>query len=126
MNNLVYIAAGGALGSVLRYAMSTGVQNLFGRGFPYGTLSVNLIGSFLIGLLYILVDTRMDTNVAWRMLLMVGLLGGFTTFSAFSLETLQLIQDGAAGRAVLNVLLNVCLCLIACWLGIIIARQIQG
>ena len=124
MNNLIYIASGGAIGSVLRYWMSSGVQTLFGKDFPYGTLSVNLIGSILIGLLFVLLGERTGTNEAWRLTLIVGFLGGFTTFSAFSLETFTLIQGGQPGKAALNVLLSVSLCLIGCWLGILIGKKI--
>lgn len=124
MNNLVYIAGGGALGAVLRYGMTTGVHTLFGRDFPYGTLSVNVLGSILIGFLYILIGERMDTNVAWRLTLIVGVLGSFTTFSAFSLETFNLIQDGQPGKAALNVMLSVCLCVLGCWLGITAGKKI--
>ena len=124
MNNLLYIAGGGAIGSVLRYLISTGVQTMFGKDFPFGTLSVNLVGSILIGLLYVLLGERLDTNEAWRMALIVGLLGGFTTFSAFSLETFNLLQGGQPGKAAINVLLSVCLCLAGCWLGMIIGKKI--
>lgn len=124
MNKLLYIAGGGALGSVLRYLMSNGVQTVFGKDFPYGTLSVNLVGSVLIGLLYVLLGERMDTNEALRMALIVGFLGGFTTFSAFSLETFNLIQGGQPGKAALNVLFSVCLCLIGCWLGILAGKKL--
>lgn len=124
MNHLLYIAAGGAIGSLCRFWMSSSIQSLIGKDFPYGTLSVNLTGSILIGMLYVLLGERIDTNTALRMALIVGFLGGFTTFSAFSLETLNLFQDGQAGKAALNVLLSVCLCLAGCWLGIIIGKKI--
>ncbi len=124
MNNLLYIAGGGAIGSLLRFWMSSAVQVMFGKDFPYGTLSVNLTGSILIGSLYVILGERIDTHVALRMTLIVGLLGGFTTFSAFSLETFSLIQGGQPGKAAMNVLLSVCLCLAGCWLGIIIGKKI--
>jgi CrcB protein len=124
MTNLLYIAGFGALGSVLRYIMSNGVQTMFGKGFPYGTLSVNIVGSILIGLLYVLLDERLGAGPVWKAALITGMLGGFTTFSAFSLETIQLMQGGQPGRAALNVLLSVCLCIAGCWLGIIAGRKI--
>lgn len=120
MNNLLFIAGGGAIGSVFRFWMSTLVQNILGKDIPYGTLSVNLLGSIFIGLLSVILQDRPE----WRLLLIVGLLGGFTTFSAFSLETVQLLQNGQAGKALLNVLLSVSLCLLGCWLGIIAGKRI--
>lgn len=124
MTNLLYIAGFGALGSVLRYGMSNGVHAMLGKGFPYGTLTVNIAGSILIGLFYVLLDGRLAASPEWKAGFIIGLLGGFTTFSAFSLETVQLIQAGQPGRAALNVLLSVCLCIAGCWLGIIAARKI--
>ena len=118
------IAAGGALGAVMRYGMGSAVQSWSGRGFPFGTLSVNVLGSLLIGVLYVWLVERAALAVEWRLALIVGVLGSFTTFSSFSLETLQLIEKGAAGPAMLNVLLNVSLCLFACWLGLLMARQL--
>ncbi len=119
MTNLIYIAGGGAVGSVLRHWMITGIHNWLGKDFPYGTLSVNLLGSFAIGLLYILLHERLE----WRLALIVGLLGSFTTFSAFSLDTLHLIQGGQPGKAALNIFLSISLCLAGCWLGIIIGKK---
>lgn len=123
MTSLLYVAGGGAIGSVLRYLLTSAVHGLFGRTFPYGTLSVNIIGALLIGFLSVILGDKVDTNAGWRMLLIVGLLGGFTTFSAFSLETMHLIQGGQPGKAVLNVLLSIGLCLVGCWLGIIIGKK---
>lgn len=123
MTNLIYIAAFGAIGSVLRYGTTNAVHLLGARGFPYGTLSVNIIGSILIGLVYVILYERTGAAPEWRLALITGLLGGFTTFSAFSLETVQLFQGGQPGKAVLNIALSVCLCLIGCWLGIITARK---
>jgi CrcB protein len=116
------IAAGGAAGSLLRFWMSNGIYGLLGRGFPYGTLAVNVLGSLLMGFLYVLLVDKLALGAAWRGLLLVGLLGGFTTFSAFSMETLALLQDGAALKALLNILLSVALCLGAAWLGVLAAR----
>lgn len=124
MNNLLYIAGFGAIGSLLRYGMTNTVYLLGGRGFPYGTLSVNVIGSVLIGVVYVFLYERTGAAPEWRLALITGLLGGFTTFSAFSLETVQLFQGGQPGRATLNILLSVSLCLIGCWLGIILGRKI--
>lgn len=124
MVQVLFIAAGGAIGSVFRYLVSTGIYILVGRAFPYGTLTVNVAGSMMIGVLYILFFERMDVSAEWRAGLIIGFLGGFTTFSSFSLETMNLIEAGEQLRALLNVLFNVSLCLLACWSGIVIARQL--
>jgi CrcB protein len=122
--NILYIAGGGALGALLRYWMSTLMDNIFGHDFPYGTLSVNVIGSVAIGLLYMVSVERFTISVELRAGLMIGLLGAFTTFSSFSLETLTLIQSGQQVKAVLNVILSVTLCLIGCWAGMALGKQI--
>lgn len=124
MKQLLAIAAGGALGAVLRYGMSSGISQWLGRGFPYGTLSVNVFGSLLMGLLYVLLIDRMSLSPEWRAALLIGLLGAFTTFSTFSMETLNLIEEGEMIKAALNILLSVVLCLGATWLGVMAGRQL--
>jgi len=124
VSQLVYIAAGGATGALMRYWMSNGIYALFGRGFPYGTLTVNVVGSLLMGFCYVFMIERMDVSVEWRAALMIGLLGAFTTFSTFSIETLNLLESGEQLKAALNILLSVTLCIIGCWLGIIVGRNV--
>jgi len=124
MTNILYIAGGGALGALLRYWMSNGVHLIMGKNFPYGTLSVNLTGSILIGFLYVLLFERVEASPEWRFALIIGLLGSFTTFSTFSIETLNLFQTGQQIKAVLNILLSVGLCLTGCWLGLLAGRQL--
>ncbi len=124
MKQILFIAAGGATGAVLRYLMANGVYTLLGRGFPYGTLVVNVTGSLAMGLIYVFFIERMDVGMAWRAGIIIGLLGAFTTFSTFSIETLNLIEAGEQLKAGLNILLSVVLCLFGCWLGLLIARQI--
>jgi len=124
MNQILAIAGGGAIGAVLRYWISNAVYALSGRGFPYGTLAVNVLGSLLMGFLFVLLLERLAGGVAWRGFLLIGLLGAFTTFSTFSVETLSLIESGQGMRAALNVLLSVVLCIAAAALGILLARQI--
>jgi CrcB protein len=121
---LFAIAVGGAVGALLRFAMSNGVYKLFGRDFPYGTLAVNVLGSLLIGVLFILLIEKLAVAAEWRAGLLVGVLGAFTTFSTFSLETFTLIENGAFLKAGLNVFLSVVLCLAATWLGISLGRQL--
>jgi len=124
VTNILFIAAGGATGALFRYWMSTGVYAILGRGFPYGTLAVNVTGSFLMGLCYIFLFERMDVGVEWRAGLMIGLLGAFTTFSTFSIETLNLIESGEQLKAGMNILFSVAFCIIGCWIGMVIGRQI--
>jgi CrcB protein len=116
---VLWVALGGALGSVARYACSGVAVRWLGAGFPYGTLFVNVTGSFTIGLLAALVatDVRPTLGADARAFLLVGVLGGFTTFSSFSLETLNLARSGALGPAILNVAGSVVLCLVAVSLG---------
>ena len=124
MTNIIYIAAGGATGALLRYWMSNVVYTLLGSDFPYGTLAVNVTGSLSMGLLYILLFERMDASIEWRAGLMIGLLGAFTTFSTFSIETLNLIEAGEQLKAGMNILLSLSLCIIGCWIGMLIGRGI--
>ena len=124
MSQLVYIAAGGATGALMRYWMSNGIYVLLGRGFPYGTLTVNVVGSLLMGFCYVFMIERMDVSIEWRAGLMIGLLGAFTTFSTFSIETLNLLESGEQMKAALNILLSVTLCILGCWLGMIVGRNV--
>jgi CrcB protein len=121
---VLVIAAGGALGAVLRYGLSQSVYRLLGRDFPYGTLAVNLLGSFLIGVAVVLIVERMILSELWRTALIIGFLGAFTTFSTFSFETLALFEDGQMVKALLNIGLSVILCLLATWLGMIATRSL--
>ncbi|SRR6056297_1739146 len=123
MKQLVAIAAGGAFGALMRYGVSTAVYALAGRGFPYGTLAVNVAGSAAMGLLFVLLVERLDADPVWRAALLVGLLGSFTTFSTFSMETLALLEEGAAVKALANILASVLLCLAGAWLGVVLGRQ---
>ena len=120
---LVYIAIFGALGCLSRYFVSGWTYSLAGRGLPYGTLAVNVAGSFLLGLIMegSLRSTLLSPEV--RMGITVGFLGGFTTFSTFSYETFRLLEEGSLWQAGANILLNVAVCLIFAGLGIHLARQ---
>lgn len=124
MKALLFIAAGGAFGAVLRYGASVSVYSLFGRGFPYGTLFVNVSGSLLMGVLSVIMVERFDVGPEWRAAILVGVLGSFTTFSTFSIETLNLLEQGDMLRALANIVLSVLVCLLAVWFGVLIGRQI--
>ncbi|HEV2365914.1 MAG TPA: fluoride efflux transporter CrcB [Caulobacteraceae bacterium] len=128
MSAYLWIALGGALGSMARYACSSLVANWFGQGFPAGTLLVNVAGSFVIGLFAALTgpDGRLLVPGDMRLFVTVGICGGYTTFSSFSLQTLTLAQDGEFARAGLNVVASVVLCLIAVWLGWAAAAPINA
>jgi CrcB protein len=121
---LACIAICGALGCLARYLVSGWTYELLGRGLPYGTLAVNILGSLLLGL--IMEGSLRSTllSPALRVGLSVGFLGGFTTFSTFSYETFRLIEDGSLGQAGINILLNLLICLVGVWLGIGLARQL--
>lgn len=124
MLQILAIAGGGAIGAVFRYGVSHGIYSVLGRGFPYGTLAVNVIGSLLMGILFSLLVERLAISAEWRSAILVGFLGAFTTFSTFSFETISLIQSGAITRAMLNIFISIVLCLGATWLGLGLGRQI--
>ena len=124
MGQLAAIMLGGAFGAVSRYGVSLLAVQLLGKGFPYGTLIVNVLGSLLMGFLsiYFLTKTNLDPMV--RMAVLVGFLGSFTTFSTFSMDTLMLLESGAVAKGLLNIALSLSLSLLAVWIGMLIARSI--
>lgn len=124
MRQLLAIAAGGAVGSLLRFWMSTWVHSFADRSFPYGTLAVNVLGSLLMGFLFVLFIDRLSDNPVLRAGILIGVLGGFTTFSSFSIETFNLIEQGSWVRAVANMSGSLVLCVGATWIGVILGRQV--
>lgn len=127
MLNYLWIAIGGALGSVSRFWVSEVFDRHLGESFPWATLLVNVSGSFAIGLFATLtgLDGRWLVTRAFRHFFMVGLCGGYTTFSAFSLQTLNLLRDGHWFYAAANVVLSVILCMVAVWLGHLLATSLS-
>lgn len=123
MNQLLAIAVGGSIGSILRFLVSSQVYDGFGRDFPYGTVVVNVIGSLLMGLLYQLFLQRYFVSPEIKAALLVGLLGAFTTFSTFSIETVLLLEQGNLFKALMNVIVSVVFCVFATWAGLLIAKQ---
>jgi CrcB protein len=123
----LWIAAGGALGSMARYAGSNLVAGWLGAHFPWGTLFINILGSFVIGFVAELTGPggRVFVPNDGRLFMMVGVCGGFTTFSSFSLQTLDLMRDGHWTRAGLNVVGSAALCLIAVFIGYLAALAIN-
>lgn len=120
MNNLAlygFVALGGATGAVLRTFIAQTAVSILGKGFPYGTLIVNVLGSFLMGILFALLDSNMISDAPWRQLIGLGFLGALTTFSTFSMDSLLLLQKGEWLKASLNVSLNVTVCICVAYLG---------
>ncbi|MBI1841046.1 MAG: fluoride efflux transporter CrcB [Verrucomicrobia bacterium] len=128
MLDYLWVAFGGALGSVARFWAAGFVSRYAGDAFPWGTLAVNITGSFLIGLFATLTapDGRWTMSPSFRTFFMVGICGGYTTFSAFSLQTLNLIRSGAWLQAGLNSVLSVVLCLLAVGLGCLLANALRS
>lgn len=116
MNNLILVALGGSIGAVFRYLISIFMIQVFGSSFPFGTLLVNVIGSFFMGVIYAL-GQMSHISPELKALIGIGLLGALTTFSTFSNETLLLMQEGDWLKAILNVVLNLSLCLFMVYLG---------
>ena len=111
------IMLGGGLGALTRFLVSGAVNEKFGNSFPYGTLTVNVVGSFLIGFLAMWLVERMGLDPLLRLAIFVGFLGAFTTFSTFSLETLNLFEQGQNIRALINMFISVSFSVLAVWLG---------
>jgi len=125
LTNTILIFIGAGLGGVFRYWISNGIYFLLVRQFPYGTLIVNISGCFLMGLLFVLILERFaNIGPQLRALLLIGFLGGYTTFSSFSIETVGLFENGNWFSALINIFLSVILCIAAAWMGIIGGRNL--
>ena len=128
MESYIWIAVGSALGGVARYWCSGVMARLIGETFPWGTFAVNVVGSFIIGFFATLTgpDGRIYVGTTGRQFVMIGLCGGYTTFSSFSLQTLNLVNDGEWFRAGANVGLSVLCCLVAVWIGHLAAMSMNA
>lgn len=123
MSIYIAIAVGGSLGAVARYWVQGATHQWLGYGFPYGTLTVNVTGSLLMGFLSVLLLHRFPFGEAVRLGLLVGFLGSFTTFSTFAMDTLQLTDIGAILKAISYVLLSVLFCIVGAWAGLLTAKS---
>jgi CrcB protein len=122
--NLLFIASGGALGALCRYWLGTAVHTMWPTKIPYGTLFINVSGSIVLGILYVLVSERQILPMQWRPLVMVGFLGAFTTFSTFSVEVVNLMDNGHQFHAAMYFLLSTVLAIGGAALGIWMTRHI--
>jgi len=123
MSIYIALAAGGSLGAVSRYWVSSTTYRWLGLDFPYGTLAVNLLGSLVMGFLSVLLVHRFHISEDIRIGLLAGFLGSFTTFSTFAMDTLHLAGNEALAKAVVYVLLSVLFCILGAWVGLLVAKQ---
>jgi len=124
LNRYLMVLIGGGIGALARYVLGAAIAARAGGRFPLGTLVINVTGSFLVGLLMALFTERLQPHPNWRLLLVVGFLGGYTTFSTFEYETFRAVQDGGKWIGLLNVVGSVVLGYIAVWIGAaIVGRQ---
>lgn len=122
MSKLLLIGLAGLVGTLSRYWLSGAVSRRYGGSFPFGTLLVNLLGCFLVGLLFYLLQERSTANETVRAVILIGLLGGFTTFSSFGLQTFTMLQDGEFALAALNVAASNVIGLFLVWAGYTLAK----
>ena len=124
MSIYIAIAVGGSLGAISRYWVFTTMHRWLGQDFPYGVLSVNILGSVVMGFLSVLLVHRFQVSEEIRIGILLGFLGSFTTFSAFAMDTLNLLNTGALVKAMSYVLLSVLFCILGAWAGLVTAKQI--
>ena len=122
MQKLIYIGVAGLVGTLGRYWLSGVAARRYGETFPVGTLLVNVIGCFLAGLLFYLMQERFLVGEPWRTVVLIGLLGGFTTFSSYGLQTFTLLRDGEFAFAALNIVLSNLAGLLMVWIGYSLAK----
>lgn len=118
------IGLGGFIGAIMRYSISGWIYKVFGSNLPWGTLTVNVLGSFVLGFFIFFSEDRQSFTPLWRSFIAVGMMGALTTFSTFSYETFVMIQENLFSQVLLNILLNLVLTILAVWAGMILARII--
>lgn len=123
MQQILAVAGAGAIGCVLRLVLAQTIHKFAGQNFPYGILTVNVLGCLIMGILAAVLIERYNLPAIWRAAILVGFLGGFTTFSSFTIDTINLFEIGAYMRAATYVFLSVILCLLATWGGILLGRN---
>ncbi len=123
MIRYLLVLFGGGVGALARYVAASAIMARFGGKFPLGTLVINVTGSFLIGFLMTMLTERFQLDPRWRLLLVVGFLGGYTTFSSFEWETFTSVREGALWAGMLNVVSSVMLGYVAVWLGVMLAKR---
>jgi fluoride exporter len=123
LNRYLLVLVGGGAGALARYVAATAIMARFGGKFPLGTLVINVTGSFLIGFLMTMLTARLDIDPRWRLFLVVGFLGGYTTFSSFEWETYSAVREGDLWAGMINVVASVMLGYVAVWLGSMLARR---
>ncbi len=123
MDRYIMILVGGGVGALSRYLVGTAIMTRFSGRFPLGTVFINVTGSFLIGFIMTMLTDRLRPHPNWRFLLVVGFLGGYTTFSSFQWESLGLIKDGGRWLGLLNLIGSVVLGYVAVWLGVEVAAK---
>ncbi|PIE41237.1 MAG: fluoride efflux transporter CrcB [Gammaproteobacteria bacterium] len=121
-SQILWVALGGALGAASRFALSSWVNQATSSSFPWGTYAVNILGSCVFGVLFVVIFSNQPHREELRLLVMVGFLGAFTTFSTFSFETVRLMESGLWPMALANILFSVITCILGAWVGMGIAR----
>jgi len=124
MRDVLFVAAGGAIGAAMRYLIGTAITARAGEGFPWHTFVINVVGAFLIGMLLALPWTGMASGAPWRLFLVTGILGGFTTFSALSYESIELVNQGRLVAGLANMFGSGVLGMAAAWLGLAAGRLV--
>ena len=123
MIRYLLVAIGGGAGALARYIAASAIMTRFGGKFPLGTLVINVTGSFLIGFLMTMLTERFELDPRWRLLLVVGFLGGYTTFSSLEWETYTAVRDGGLWTGMLNVVSSIMIGYVAVWLGAVLAKR---
>jgi len=123
LTKYLVVLVGGGIGSLARYVASTAIMQRFGGAFPLGTFVINITGSFLIGLLMTMFTERLEWSPNWRLLLVTGFLGGYTTFSSYEYESLQAVRHGTRWLGLINLVGSVVAGYVAVWLGALLAER---